>query len=213
MTMSPTSSVPSQTSAAVTPSEMAKRLFDLSVALTGLIVLSPLLLAIALAVKLSSPGPVFFRHWRMGRGFRPFRVIKFRTMTADNNGPQVTAQDDERITAFGRVLRQTKLDELPQLFNVLGGSMSLVGPRPEVKEFVERFRADYEEILTVRPGITDEASIHFRDEERILADASDPQRTYLEQVLPEKIELAKRYVRNRSFAGDVAIIVRTLASL
>ncbi|GAB4319737.1 MAG: O-antigen biosynthesis protein WlbG [Candidatus Zixiibacteriota bacterium] len=192
---------------------MAKRLFDLIVALTGLIVLSPLLIAIALAVKLSSPGPVFFRHERVGRRFRPFRVIKFRTMTVNNAGPQVTARDDARITPFGRILRQTKLDELPQLFNVLAGSMSLVGPRPEVMEFVDRYRRDYEEILTVRPGITDEASIHFRDEERILAEAGDPQQVYIDEVLPRKIELAKHYVRHRSFAGDLAIIVRTLASL
>ncbi|MBD3298095.1 MAG: sugar transferase [candidate division Zixibacteria bacterium] len=192
---------------------MAKRLFDVVVALTGLIVLSPLLIAIALAVKLSSPGPVFFRHERVGRNVRTFRVLKFRTMTAGSTGPPVTSRDDPRITPFGRVLRQTKLDEIPQLFNVLSGSMSLVGPRPEVKEFVEQFRDDYEEILTVRPGITDEASIHFRDEERILAEADDAQHAYVEDVLPKKIELAKHYVRNRSFLGDLAIIVRTLAKL
>jgi lipopolysaccharide/colanic/teichoic acid biosynthesis glycosyltransferase len=190
---------------------MGKRAFDCISAVLGLIVVSPLLLIIAIAVKLSSKGPVFFRQERIGRNFQPFRIIKFRTMHEGMDGPRITARGDGRITAVGRSLRRAKLDELPQLWNVVKGDMSLVGPRPEIPEYVERFRIDYEDILRVRPGITDDASIVFRREEVLLASADDPETTYLSDILPKKIAMAKEYVRTRSFVGDVMLILRTIA--
>jgi len=181
----------------------------------GLLLLGPVLLLVAVAVKLSSPGPVFFRQQRVGRGFRPFLIIKFRTMVADapRLGGPITFGDDPRITRLGYILRKTKLDELPQLFNVLKGDMSLVGPRPEVPEYVELFRRDYEEILRVRPGITDLASIKYCDEAALLGAAEDPQREYRERVLPEKITLAKQYVREASLWMDIKIIAGSLLAV
>lgn len=192
-----------------------KRAIDVVSASVGLVLLSPLLTLIALAVKLSSPGPVLFRQQRLGRGMRPFWILKFRTMVADAEarGQQITAAGDERITAIGHWLRKTKLDELPQLINVLWGEMSLVGPRPEVPKFVELFHDDFEEILRVRPGMTDPASLYYRDEAAILARAADPQQAYVRQVLPEKIRLAKAYVRDRSLAGDLRIVGLTIGHL
>jgi len=192
---------------------MGKRIFDCVCASLGLIVVSPLLLLFAIAVKLSSQGPVFFRQERIGKDFRAFEIIKFRTMHEGMDGPPITARGDRRVTAFGRFLRRTKMDELPQLWNVVKGEMSLVGPRPEVRKYVERFREDYEEILEVRPGITDEASITFRREDALLASAADPEEKYVIDILPKKIAMAKDYVRYRSFAGDFALILRTIAHL
>ncbi len=151
----------------------------------------------------------------MGRDFQPFWIFKFRTMVPDapRLGGPITCGDDPRITRLGRFLRKTKIDELPQLINVLKGEMSLVGPRPEVPHYVELFRADYEEILRVRPGITDLASIKYRDEAAILGAAEDPEREYRECVLPEKIELAKQYVRQASLWTDIKIIATTLLKL
>lgn len=189
---------------------MGKRIFDVVAASLGLVIVSPLLLIIAIAVKLSSPGPVFFRQERIGLGFQPFRIIKFRTMKEGLAGPRITARGDARITAVGRALRWTKADELPQLWNVVKGEMSLVGPRPEIPEYVERFREDYAEILNVRPGITDEASIIFRREEALLAGAGDPESRYLADILPKKIAIAKVYVRRHNLASDIVIILRTL---
>ncbi len=192
-----------------------KRTFDLLGAGLGLLILSPVFLLIAILVKCTSRGPVFFRHERMGRGFRPFGVLKFRTMVQDapKLGGPITVGNDPRVTRFGRLLRATKLDELPQLLNVLRGEMSLVGPRPEVRQYVEMFRPDYEVILQARPGITDLASIEYRDEETILAQAADPAREYVERVLPEKIRLAKEYVQRQSLPLDIHIIVGTVARL
>jgi lipopolysaccharide/colanic/teichoic acid biosynthesis glycosyltransferase len=194
---------------------MLKRAFDIFASGIGLILLSPLLLPAAVLVKLTSRGPVLFRQERMGRGGRPFFIFKFRTMVADapRLGGQITAGDDPRITKIGKFLRKTKLDELPQLFNVLRGDMSLVGPRPEVRKYVEMFAADYEEILRVRPGITDLASIKYRDEAAVLGAATDPNRAYVEAVLPEKIRLAKEYVRRQSFFLDIWIIFGTIFSV
>jgi lipopolysaccharide/colanic/teichoic acid biosynthesis glycosyltransferase len=194
---------------------MLKRLFDIIVSGLGLLALSPLLAAAALAVKLTSPGPVFFRQERIGRGGKPFFILKFRSMVVDapKLGGQITVGDDPRITRVGRLLRKTKFDELPQLFNVLKGDMSLVGPRPEVRKYVEMFADDYKNILRVRPGITDLASIRYRDEATLLAASADPEREYVERVLPEKIELAREYVRRRSFSFDIMIIIGTLARL
>jgi lipopolysaccharide/colanic/teichoic acid biosynthesis glycosyltransferase len=194
---------------------MLKRLFDVTASAIGLLLLSPLLILIALAIKLSSRGSIVFCHQRMGRGFRPFGVLKFRTMVrnAQQLGGSITFGDDPRITPIGKVLRRTKLDEMPQLLNVLRGDMSLVGPRPEVGHFVEMFREDYEVILQVRPGITDLASIEYRDESTILGNASDPEAEYIQRVLPEKIRLAKEYVRRQSFLFDLRIIFGTLFRL
>lgn len=194
---------------------MIKRLFDMAVAGAGLIGLSPFLLLVALLIKLSSTGPVLFRQERMGRGFRPFDIVKFRTMVPDAEklGGTLTAGTDPRVTGIGRLLRRTKLDELPQLVNVLKGEMSLVGPRPEVPRYVELFREDYNELLTVRPGMTDPASIKYRSESEILGGEGDPEEIYVADVLPDKIALAKDYVRRASFRADLELIVRTLLSL
>src|SRR2546428_688896 len=152
-----------------------KRAFDIVVSVVGLILLGPLLLLIGMLIKLDSPGPVFFRQERIGKGFRPFLIYKLRTMVqnAPQTGAPITSGNDPRITAVGRFLRKTKIDELPQLINVLNGDMSLVGPRPEIRQYVDAYRQDYEEILTVRPGITDLASLKYRDEAILLGQSSD----------------------------------------
>lgn len=192
-----------------------KRLFDIVAATAGLLLLAPLFGAVALMIKLDSPGPVVFRQERIGKGFRPFWIYKFRTMGegASERGVLVTAGDDPRITKIGRLLRKTKIDELPQLLNVLKGEMTLVGPRPEVRKYVELFRADYEEILRVRPGITDWASLKYHDEAAILGNFEQPEREYVSRVLPEKMALAKAYVRQASFVSDLALIFATLRKL
>lgn len=191
-----------------------KRCVDILVATIALVVLSPGLLVVAAAIKLDSRGPVFFRQTRIGRQFRPFRILKFRTMTdAPATGPQITASNDLRITSVGRWLRRSKLDELPQLFNVLCGNMSLVGPRPEVPKYVEMFREDFREVLSVRPGITDPASICFRNEEQLLAQESDAERAYVDKILPAKLALAKAYVRGGWLGSDLILIIKTLSSL
>jgi lipopolysaccharide/colanic/teichoic acid biosynthesis glycosyltransferase len=192
-----------------------KRLIDIAASTVGIVFLSPLLLVAAALVRLSSPGPVLFRQVRIGRGFRPFTILKFRTMVVDapKLGAAITCGDDPRITAIGRFLRKTKLDELPQLFNVLRGDMSLVGPRPEVPRYVEMFREDFAEILAVRPGITDLASITYRNESEILGRARDPQAEYVERILPDKIRLAKEYRRRSSVLFDLRLIVRTIAAI
>jgi len=192
-----------------------KRLLDIIAALVGLLLLFvPGLLAAAI-IRMTSPGPVFFRQERIGRRFRPFRIYKFRTMVRDapRQGGQITCGNDPRITWIGRLLRKTKVDELPQLLNVLKGDMSLVGPRPEVRKYVEMFRVDYAEILEVRPGITDPASIKYRHEADVLGQAADPEKEYVTRILPEKIRLAKEYARQPSLGQDVAIIFRTLLAL
>jgi lipopolysaccharide/colanic/teichoic acid biosynthesis glycosyltransferase len=191
---------------------MIKRTFDLIFSLLGVIVLSPLLLVISLWVKLDSRGPVFFRQKRMGLFGKPFPIYKFRSMTADaeSKGRQITSAQDPRVTRSGRFLRRTKLDELPQLFNVILGDMSIVGPRPEVPKYAEMFRADYELVLSVRPGITDFATIEFRDEEEVLRKFTDPEEGYVKEVLPRKIELYKKYLREQSLPTDLKLIVFTV---
>ena len=190
----------------------AKRVMDLLGASLGLLVFSPVLLACAVAVKLSSPGPVFFRQERVGLHGKPFRIRKFRTMrVTDGSGLQVTAAGDARITAVGRLLRRSKLDELPQLIDVLVGNMSIVGPRPEVPRYMAQYpQAARERILSVRPGITDNAAIAFRDEERMLAASSDVERTYVEEIMPIKQRYYLDYVAHQSVANDLAIMVRTV---
>ena len=190
----------------------AKRVMDLLGASLGLLVFSPVLVACAVAVKLSSPGPVFFRQERVGLHGKPFRIRKFRTMrVTDGSGLQVTAAGDARITAVGRVLRRSKLDELPQLLDVLVGNMSIVGPRPEVPRYMAQYpQAARERILSVRPGITDNAAIAFRDEERMLAASSDVERTYVEEIMPIKQRYYLDYVAHQSVANDLAIMARTV---
>src|SRR5688572_21375099 len=190
---------------------MIKRAFDILVAVAGLVLLSPLYAIVAALVKLGSPGPHLFRQERIGRRFRPFTIYKFRTMRSVPELTQTMAMgDDSRVTGIGRFLRRTKLDEVPQLINVLKGDMSLVGPRPELRQYVDRFRLDYEEILQVRPGMTDPASIKYRNESERLAAAADPEAEYVGRILPDKIRLAREYVRRRSFVLDLVILAKTV---
>lgn len=195
---------------------MSTRPLDALAALGGLVVLSPLLIGIALAVKLSSPGPVLFRQVRVGRHGRTFRIAKFRSMVtgAEGAGPRVTAAADRRITPLGAWLRRHKLDELPQLWNVLVGDMALVGPRPEVPEYVRLYPPEMHQlVLSVRPGITDPAAIAFLDEESLLAGYPDPERAYREVVLPRKLALYADYVRTRTVWSDLGTILRTLGAI
>ncbi len=188
-----------------------KRALDVAASLAGLVVLSPLLLAVAVLLKLADPGPVLFSQERVGRYFRPFRLFKFRTMrvASGTGGPQVTTGGDPRVTPIGRFLRRTKLDELPQLFNFLRGDMSLVGPRPEVPKYVELFRRDYGEVLSVRPGITDHAAIEFRDEEERLKAFADPEKGYVEVIMPIKLALYRRYIAEVGLSTDLRLILAT----
>jgi lipopolysaccharide/colanic/teichoic acid biosynthesis glycosyltransferase len=194
---------------------VSKQAFDIVVAFVGLLLLSPLLLLVALLITIDSRCPVFFRQERVGRDFRPFLIYKFRTMVQDasSKGGSITFGLDPRITRVGRLLRKTKIDELPQLINVLRGEMSFVGPRPEVWQYVELFRQDYEEILKVLPGITDLASLRYRHEAEILGRSENPEEEYVRRVLPEKIRLAKEYVRRSSLLFDVTLIFKTILTL
>jgi len=194
---------------------MSKRLFDVLAAACGLLLLAPVLFAIALWIRLDSPGPALFRQRRVGRHGRLFDIYKFRTMAdRPDDGRQLTVGADPRITRAGRFLRRTKLDELPQLLNVLEGTMSLVGPRPEVPRYVDRYPpAVRQTVLSVAPGITDLAAILFKDENDILGHAPDPERAYVETILPVKLEYYQRYVRERSFWLDLHILFRTLAAI
>jgi FlaA1/EpsC-like NDP-sugar epimerase/lipopolysaccharide/colanic/teichoic acid biosynthesis glycosyltransferase len=188
------------------------RIFDIAVSLLGLVVLAPVFVIVAILVKLDSRGPLFFRQERIGRGFRPFRIYKFRTMredTGSNEAPTMFHQH-HRITRVGSILRKTKIDELPQLINVLRGEMSLVGPRPELQEYVHMFRAKYLKILTVRPGITDLASLEYINEAKVLMNSSNPKDDYINKILPEKIRLAMVYVDRASFFLNIKIIFETL---
>lgn len=195
---------------------MIKRAFDLVCSALGLLLLSPLLLAVAIAIKLDSPGPVFFRQERIGRHGKPFRIHKLRSMTQRQSAQasQITIGADARITRVGALIRRWKLDELVQLIDVFQGNMSLVGPRPEVPRYVALYPSDVASlVLSVRPGITDPASIHFRNENELLGKAEDPEKMYRETILPEKLRLQSAYVREQSFFGDIAIILRTIASI
>ncbi len=194
---------------------MIKRLVDIVGACIGLLLVSPVCVILAVLIKLDSSGPVLFRQERIGLGFVPFLIYKFRTMSdgQTSDGLYITSRNDSRITRVGRLLRATKLDELPQLLNVLIGNMSLVGPRPEVRRYVEMFRQEYEELLTIRPGMTDLASLKYRDEGDLLARAEDPEAEYVSRILPDKIHLARSYLRQSSFWFDFALLVRTLFSL
>lgn len=194
---------------------MAKRLFDIVVSSIGLLILSPLFLLITLLIKLDSKGSVFYRGVRVGRFGKPFRIFKFRTMVvnAEKIGGPSTAGDDPRITKIGKFLRKYKLDELPQLVNVLKGEMSFVGPRPEVKQYVDMFTEEEKAILSVKPSITDWASLWNIDEASILAGSQDPEKTYMEKIRPIKLKLQLKYVKERSLYIDLKIIILTILSV
>ena len=196
-------------------SEMLKRSFDFLAALTALLVLSPILLTVALIIKIGSPGPIFYRGVRIGLRGAPFRIYKFRTMVinAERLGGSATAEDDPRITPTGRFLRRHKLDELPQFLNVLVGDMSLVGPRPEVQKYVDMYSEEERAILEIRPGITDWASIWNSNEAAVLEGSKDPEKTYEELIRPTKLALQLYYARNQSFSADVKILVHTFCKL
>ncbi|MBI4699729.1 MAG: polysaccharide biosynthesis protein [Deltaproteobacteria bacterium] len=191
---------------------MTKRLFDIAVAGVALLALLPVFAVVAILVKLSGPGPVFFRQLRLGRGGERFRIVKFRTMVADapRLGPPITVAGDPRVTRLGALLRRYKIDEFPQLWNVLAGHMSLVGPRPEVPENLDLTSEEHQQMLAARPGITDYASLAYRDEGAVLAGSADPQRAYRERILPDKVRLSLLYLRRGSLVEDLRIIFATV---
>ncbi|HOA89290.1 MAG TPA: sugar transferase [Propioniciclava tarda] len=192
----------------------AKRAFDVAASAAGLVVLSPVFLGVSAAIWAQDRGPVFFRQERVGLDGRAFRIHKFRSMRVNTSGALVTSAGDDRITPVGKVLRKTKLDELPQLIDVLVGDMSVVGPRPEVPRYVAEWPPDAKaEILSVRPGISDPASVAFRNEQDVLAASDDPERTYLVEILPKKVAMYRDYVANRSFLGDLKVILDTLVEI
>lgn len=188
-----------------------KRLFDIVMSGLGLLILSPLFLILAIWIKLDSKGPVFFRQSRVGKGNKDFRIFKFRSMrVGSDKGSQVTiGGHDPRITRSGYFIRKFKLDELPQLINVFIGDMSLVGPRPEVRHYVDYWTPEQMHVLDVRPGITDPASIKFRNENELLEKAEDPERYYIDVIMQEKLKLYLEYVQNHSFFGDLGLIFKT----
>lgn len=194
---------------------MAKRLFDLVASALGLAILAVPLALVAITIKIESPGPLIFSQMRVGQFGRHFRMFKFRTMANRANGTSgITVHGDPRITMFGRILRKSKLDELPQLINVLLGDMSVVGPRPEVPEFVEKYSLnDFEIVLSVRPGLTDFASIRFRNENGLLAQQVNPVAYYEKVLIPAKLRYYRFYVRRASLRLDLYIIMSTLAAL
>ena len=192
-----------------------KRAMDIVISGAALCVLWPVLLLIALAIVIDDPGPVFYRQVRVGRGGKEFRIFKFRTMVvdADKKGLQITVGRDSRITRMGALLRKTKLDELAQLLNVFLGQMSFVGPRPEVPRYVAMYTPYQRQVLLVRPGITDYASIAYRNEHDLLAGADDPERMYVEEIMPAKIELNMKYLRRVSPLEDIRLIFATIAAV
>ncbi len=192
-----------------------KRFLDIFVSFSGIMILSPLMATIALLIKLDSPGRICYRGLRVGRDGRLFYILKFRTMVenADKIGGSSVPVDDPRVTRVGRFLRKYKLDELPQLFNVLKGEMSLVGPRPQVEWAVRTYSSEEHRLLTVLPGITDYASVYFADEGKILRESTDPDKDYMEKIHPKKMELGLKYVNERSLWTDLKIIVLTIVAV
>lgn len=192
-----------------------KRVFDIVVSFLILAVLSPFFLLLALAIKLDSKGPVFYRQVRVGRFNKDFKIFKFRTMVqdADRIGPLLTMGEDPRVTRVGRFIRKCRLDEFSQLLNVLGGSMSLVGPRPEVRKYVDVYTPEYMATLLVRPGITATSSIAFKDEDKLLKSGSDPEKIYVEQILPPKMALNLEYIKKISVLNDIKIMFQTVAAV
>ena len=189
-----------------------KRLFDIIFSSLGIIILSPFLIIIAVSIKLDSKGPVIFKQVRVGRRGNPFKVFKFRTMIndAEKYGEQITVGGDKRITKIGAFLRKYKIDEFPQLFNILRGDMSFVGPRPEVPKYVALYNDEQKKVLNVRPGLTDIASIKYKNENEILKKSSDPINTYIKEIMPEKLGLYKEYINNYNIHIDMKLIFKTI---
>lgn len=194
---------------------MAKRIFDLFFSFFGLVILFPILIIIAILIVLDSKGGVFYKQERVGKNKILFKIFKFRTMkvNADKKGLLTLGDRDDRITRVGRILRKTKLDELPQLINVFIGEMSFVGPRPEVKKYVDLYTESQMEILKLKPGITDYASIIYMDEAVLLGKSKNPEKTYIEEIMPHKIELNKKYLNNKSIFKDIRIIMNTIIKI
>ncbi|HAT4339792.1 sugar transferase [Clostridium perfringens] len=193
-----------------------KRMFDLFFSLIGIIITIPILILVSIMVKLTSKGPIIFKQERVGKNKKIFYIYKFRTMTdydVKASDRQVTVINDQRITRIGRILRKYKIDELPQLYNVLKGDMSFVGPRPEVKKYVKFYEEEYDEILKIKPGITDLASIEYIDENTIISKYSDPEKVYIEEVLPKKLMLNKRYIEEMSIKNDILLILKTIKKI
>lgn len=194
---------------------MLKRIFDFVVALVFLIILSPVFIIIAISIKFSGKGPVFYLQKRVGYNGKDFMIYKFRTMYtgSDKAGLLTVGGRDSRITNVGYLLRKYKMDELPQIFNVIFGSMSLVGPRPEVRKYVDMYTQDQLRVLTVRPGITDYASIEYSNENEILGKSSDPEKDYINVIMPEKLKLNLKYIKDKSFITDIKILTATLVKI
>jgi len=194
---------------------MLKRLFDLMITIPMLLLVSPFFLIIALLIKLGSKGPVFYMQTRVGINSRDFKIFKFRTMqmNADKAGLLTVGGRDPRVTPIGYFLRKYKLDELPQLLNVLFGSMSLVGPRPEVRKYVDLYNAAQQNVLSVKPGITDYASIEYSEENELLAKSNDPERTYIDEIMPAKLLLNQKYIAEKSLTTDIKIIWLTFKKI
>lgn len=197
------------------PYLFVKRLLDIISSALGLIILAIPMVIVGLAIKLGDGGPVFFKQERVGKDLERFEILKFRTMVEDapEKGAQITADGDSRITSIGRILRRAKLDELPQLINVLKGDMSVVGPRPEVPKYVDLYNDRQKKVLLVRPGITDLASIKYRSESEILAQAEDPERTYIEEIMPHKLDLNLEYIENMGLVYDIKLIFKTFGTI
>lgn len=188
-----------------------KRVFDLFISLISMIFLIPLFCLVALCIKTTSNGPVFFSQYRVGKDGKLFKIFKFRTMivNAEKQGIQLTSNNDTRVTYIGSFLRKSKIDELPQLFNVLKGDMSIVGPRPVVLRFVSLYNKKQKEILKVKPGLTDPASIQYINEQAILANVQDPEKFYIEELMDKKIQLSRQYINNMSLRSDIVLIFKT----
>lgn len=192
-----------------------KRFCDIVLSFVGLLILSPLFLAVACWIKADSSGPVFYRQTRVGKGNRDFTILKFRTMytNSDRRGLLTVGGRDSRVTRAGYFLRKYKIDELPQLWNVLKGDMSFVGPRPEVKKYVGLYSKEQLHVLDVRPGITDAASIKYRNENDLLSQAKDPEKYYIEAIMPDKLAINLHYVDNHSLWGDLRLVLLTLKAI
>ncbi|NCA91676.1 sugar transferase [bacterium] len=192
-----------------------KRIFDISAAFIGIAVFLPLFLVVAILISSESKGGVFYRQVRIGKDGKPFRIMKFRTMVADadKKGLAITVGADSRITKTGKFLRASKIDELPQLFNVFVGQMSFVGPRPEVKKYVDMYDETQKAVLLVRPGITEYASIVYCEENALLQDSVDPEATYINEIMPRKLEMNLNYIKSFSFIGDIGIIIKTFCAI
>lgn len=198
-----------------TSSKISKRIFDILFSSIGLILISPILLVISIIIKITSEGPILFKQVRVGKDNKDFKILKFRTMIvdADKKGLKITVKDDPRITKIGKFLRKTKLDELPQLFNVLLGDMSFVGPRPEVRKYVDLYTEEQKQVLSVRPGITDLASIKYRNENELLDQSTNPEDTYINEIMPSKLKINLDYVKNINLVNDIKLILLTIKTV